>query len=246
MPESCRCRRYTSARPRAACLAADRHLLDVPSWAALLLVRRSCEPPRIRARRCGPGLRPGVLRAAWGGPECGPCLSSQLAQPCRCLCRGSEQMTMTRPCRRMIRHLLQIFFTLGLTFTTISSVTQISAWVRGWRPAPVATDCRLLVAVDDPAATQVIRAQLDDHPVVGQDPDIVHPHLAADMSKNLVPVVELHPEEGVGQRFDYRALNLDGAVFLGHILRASLLRTLSCLLCLAYLRLCLPCRFSWC
>ena len=25
-------------------------------------------------------------------------------------------MTMTRPCRRMIRHLLQIFFTLGLTF----------------------------------------------------------------------------------------------------------------------------------
>jgi hypothetical protein len=23
---------------------------------------------------------------------------------------------MTRPCRRMIRHLLQIFFTLGLTF----------------------------------------------------------------------------------------------------------------------------------
>jgi hypothetical protein len=26
-------------------------------------------------------------------------------------------MTMTRPCLRMIRHLLQIFFTLGLTFT---------------------------------------------------------------------------------------------------------------------------------
>jgi hypothetical protein len=25
-------------------------------------------------------------------------------------------MTMTRPCLRMIRHLLQIFFTLGLTF----------------------------------------------------------------------------------------------------------------------------------
>src|SRR5215468_10273132 len=85
--------------------------------------------------------------------------------------------------------------------------------------------CRLLVAVDDPAATQVIRAQLDDHPVVGQDPDIVHPHLAADMSKNLVPVVELHSEKGIGQRFDYRALNLDGAVFLGHILRASLLLT---------------------
>src|SRR5262249_6078707 len=170
-----------------------------------------------------PGGAPGRL----GGPECGPCLAiSQPAQPCRCLCRGSEQMTMTRPCRRMIRHLLQIFFTLGLTFTTISSVTQISAWVRGEVPrSGLAGFCRLLVAVDDPAATQVIGGQLDDHPVVGQDPDIVHPHLAADMSKNLVPVVELHSEKGIGQRFDYRALNLDGAVFLGHILRASLLLT---------------------
>jgi hypothetical protein len=29
-------------------------------------------------------------------------------------------MTITRPCRRMIRHLLQIFLTLGLTFTVLS------------------------------------------------------------------------------------------------------------------------------
>src|SRR5215831_849830 len=42
-------------------------------------------------------------------------------QPWRCLCLGSVQMTMTRPCRRMIRHLLQIFFTLGLTFIPVSS-----------------------------------------------------------------------------------------------------------------------------
>jgi hypothetical protein len=38
-------------------------------------------------------------------------------QPWRCLWRGSSQMTMTRPCRRMTRHLLQIRLTLGLTFT---------------------------------------------------------------------------------------------------------------------------------
>src|SRR5258708_2627783 len=56
----------------------------------------------------------------------------------------------------------------------------------------------------------------------------MHPHFAADMSKYLVPVVELHPEEGVWQRFDYRALNLDGPVFLGHILRASLLLIVAC------------------
>jgi hypothetical protein len=42
-------------------------------------------------------------------------------QPWRCLCRGSEQMTITRPCRLITRHLLQIFFTLGLTFTVASS-----------------------------------------------------------------------------------------------------------------------------
>ena len=41
--------------------------------------------------------------------------------PWRCLCLGSVQMTITRPCRRMIRHLLQIFFTLGLTFISVSS-----------------------------------------------------------------------------------------------------------------------------
>ena len=92
-----------------------------------------------------------------------------LAQPWRCLCRGSEQMTMTRPCRRMIRHLLQIFFTLGLTFIGCSS--------------------RSLVAVDDPPTTQVVGAQLDDDPVIGKDPDVVHPHLSADVSQDLVPVV---------------------------------------------------------
>jgi hypothetical protein len=47
------------------------------------------------------------------------------AQPCRCLCLGSVQMTMTRPCRRMIRHLLQIFLTLGLTFTVLSPLDLI-------------------------------------------------------------------------------------------------------------------------
>jgi hypothetical protein len=38
-----------------------------------------------------------------------------------------------------------------------------------------------------------------------------------------MPIVEFDPEEGIGERFDNRTLNLDGTVFLGHILRASLL-----------------------
>src|SRR6266566_102135 len=55
----------------------------------------------------------------------------------------------------------------------------------------------LLVPVDDAAAAQVVGAQLPDHPVIGEDPDVVHPHLPADVSQDLVPVVQLHPEEGI-------------------------------------------------
>src|ERR1700749_4763539 len=39
-------------------------------------------------------------------------------QPCRCLCRGLEQMTSTRPCRRIILHFSHIGLTDGLTFTS--------------------------------------------------------------------------------------------------------------------------------
>lgn len=45
---------------------------------------------------------------------CGRC------QPCRCLWRGSEQITMTRPCRRITLHLSQMGLTLGFTFTARS------------------------------------------------------------------------------------------------------------------------------
>jgi hypothetical protein len=76
-------------------------------------------------------------------------------------------MTMTRPCRLITRHLLQIFFTLGLTFIAASS----------------------LVPVDNPAAAQVVWAQLNDNPVIRQDADVVHPHLPADVGENLVPIV---------------------------------------------------------
>src|SRR3984957_18579930 len=79
----------------------------------------------------------------------------------------------------------------------------------------------LLVSVNDATAAEVIRAELYNHPIVGQDPDVVHPHLPADVGKYLVPVVQLHAEESIRQRLHHRAFDLDGAVFLGHILRAS-------------------------
>src|SRR5271167_748118 len=90
-------------------------------------------------------------------------------------------------------------------------------------PAPKRLGTLLLVPVNDATAAQVVRAELHNHTVIGEDPDVVHPHLPADVSEYLVPVVQLHPEEGIRQRLDHCALDLDGAVFLGHILRASIL-----------------------
>src|SRR5664279_242423 len=74
----------------------------------------------------------------------------------------------------------------------------------------------LLVAVDDPAASQVVGAQLHDHAVLGEDADVVLAHLARDMSENLVAVGQLNAEHRVGKSFDNRALNLDDAVLFGH------------------------------
>src|SRR5215469_1805407 len=72
----------------------------------------------------------------------------------------------------------------------------------------------LLVPVHDPPATEVVGTELYDDPVVRQDADVVHPHFPADMSENLVPVVQLHPEEGIRERLDNRAFDLNSAVWL--------------------------------
>jgi hypothetical protein len=88
---------------------------------------------------------------------------------------------------------------------------------------PSGVDYGLLVAVDDPAAGEIVGTQFNDNTVIGQDPDVVHPHLPADVSENLVPVVELDPEHGVRERLDDGAFDLDGPFFFGHVLRASLI-----------------------
>src|SRR5690606_3730262 len=114
---------------------------------------------------------------------------------------------MTRPCRRSTRHLLQILFTLGLTFT-VSCPT--STRVDG--------GCWLLVAVDDPPAGQVVGRKLHHDPILGQDADVVLPHLAADVGQHPVAVGELDPEHRVRKRLHHSALDLDGPVLLRHIL----------------------------
>src|SRR5258708_661272 len=92
-----------------------------------------------------------------------------------------------------------------------------------WKSAQPREEAQgLLVAVDDPATGQVVRAELDDDPVVREDPDVVHPHLAGDVRQDLVPVRQLNAEHRVGQGLDDGALDLDGAFFFGQVPSISL------------------------
>jgi hypothetical protein len=70
--------------------------------------------------------------------------------------------------------------------------------------------------VDDPRAVEVVRRDLDAHPIPRQDPDAEPSHLARDMSEDDVAVVELHPEHRVRERLDHLAFELD-LLFLGQL-----------------------------
>src|SRR3954454_2972976 len=120
---------------------------------------------------------------------------------------------MTRPWRRITLHLSQIFLTLGLTF--MMRPRGLPARL----VAPPVRDASLLVPVDDPTPGQVVRRELDDDPVLGEDPDVVLSHLAADVGEDLVAVAQLDPEHRVRESFDNCALDLDHAFFLRHVLR---------------------------
>src|ERR1700739_235046 len=142
--------------------------------------------------------------AHWCWEVCIQLCKRAWSYPWRCLWRGSEQITMTRPCRRITLHLSHIGFTLGLTFTAVSILFS---------------SVGLLVPVHNAAPGQVVRRQLHDHPVLGQDADVVLPHLAADVGQPLVTILQLNAEHRIGQRLDHATLDLYGAVFLCHNLR---------------------------
>jgi hypothetical protein len=75
--------------------------------------------------------------------------------------------------------------------------------------AQLAQKVPLPVSVDDARAVEVVRRDLDPHPVPREDPDAEAAHLAGDVSEDCVTVVELHAEHGVRQCLDDLTLELD-------------------------------------
>src|SRR5512141_1612828 len=104
----------------------------------------------------------------------------------------------------MTLQLRHIFFTDACTFMVLSCCAP----VRAVTPAP-----GLLRAENDPRPCQIIRRQFHRHLVARQDADIVHAHLARDMSQHYVAIFQLHPEGGVGEIFHNLPLHLDNVFF---------------------------------
>lgn len=71
----------------------------------------------------------------------------------------------------------------------------------------------LLASPGNSAAVDVIRRHLYRDFITGKDPDKVHPEFTGNMSQYDVAIADIHLEHGVGQGFNYRALEFDYIVF---------------------------------
>src|SRR6476469_2339065 len=117
-----------------------------------------------------------------------------IGYPCRCLCLGLVQITITVPWRRITLQLSQRALTEALTFNGSSCLSE---------------------SIGDAATREVVRRQLDADAVTRQDADEVHPQLAADVGEHPVAILELHGEHRVGERLDDRPFHFD-RILLGH------------------------------
>src|SRR5213594_3692129 len=72
------------------------------------------------------------------------------------------------------------------------------------------------VSEEDPAAGEVVGAELHEHPVIRQDLDVVLSYFPADVCEYLVPVLEFHPEGGIAQALDDGALDFDASCCFCH------------------------------
>src|SRR2546426_6629955 len=81
--------------------------------------------------------------------------------------------------------------------------------------SPVPAFPFLSVSVRNPPARRIIGREFHFHPVTGQNPDEVDPHLPGDMRQYPVAAGQLDPEHRIGQHLHNRPLNLN-RVLLRH------------------------------
>src|SRR5581483_10078108 len=103
------------------------------------------------------------------------------------------------------------------TATPRSRDTASSAATTGAAPPASGCEAALALAVDDPAAAEVVRGELDAHPVAGVDPDPVAPHLAGRVAERLVAVVEPDAVHPGAERLEHLSLDLDLRLLAGHV-----------------------------
>src|SRR5271157_1193025 len=70
-------------------------------------------------------------------------------------------------------------------------------------------------AVNDPPLGEIVRSDLDGHPVAGDDPDEILAHLAGNVGEDAVTIFQLDHELGVGKRLDDPSFGSD-RFFFGH------------------------------
>ena len=66
----------------------------------------------------------------------------------------------------------------------------------------------LLEAVCDAAARKIVRRKLHGYLVTRKNAYIMHSHFAGDMGQNNVPILKFYVEHCIGERLDYRTLQL--------------------------------------
>src|ERR1700730_12950616 len=95
------------------------------------------------------------------------------------------------------------------------------------------SSCKLLIAVDDAAARQIVRRKLHGYFVSRENTNKIFAHLAGNVRQHLMLILQLHSKHGVRQRLNHRGHNFDGVLlgiagvaflfFIAKLLRHSLL-----------------------
>ena len=71
----------------------------------------------------------------------------------------------------------------------------------------------LFIPPDDPSLVEIVGRELDGHLIAGKDADKIHSQLAADMSKNLMSVVQSNLKHCIRQFLDYSSFNFNNISF---------------------------------